>query len=348
MNWTEHTGAPQSALSLVSATFLRAVPYARGVGLACLCCVVVGCAVEGAEQELGATAYTRGQPVSGVGPQASQSSIGPAVAVAPGASAPAAGSQPTQTTPTNSAAASSSGVGPAAGNASAAGAQAPAMQPQANDTSVAPVIPGMPGAAGSTAPAAGSGAPATTPDPSASNEPSSSSTEADTTATEGEPTESTAPEEPAGPGMLTVAFKSKGPGGRYAPRNCGAVWIEDESGDFVKTIERWTAIRERYLEHWTSASGGWGFSFFGNTGQNPDQVDVVTAGTLSSHQMHMSTWNMKDVDGEVVPDGKYTVVVEVSEGSSGVGRVEFVKGPMEQMLTGESSVFTDMKVTYSR
>ena len=159
------------------------------------------------------------------------------------------------------------------------------------------------------------------------------------------------PEEPAesaGPGMLSVEFTSVGPGGRYAPRNCGAVWIEDEGGNFVKTIERWTAIRDRYLENWTRASGGWGFSFFGNTSDNPDQVDVVTAGTLSRHQMHMSTWNMKNVDGEVVPDGNYTVVVEVTEGSSGVGRVDFVKGPMDQMLTGDSPVFNNMKVTYTR
>lgn len=161
----------------------------------------------------------------------------------------------------------------------------------------------------------------------------------------------TAPEDPAastGPGMLTVAFTSVGPGGRYAPRNCGAVWIEDSSGKFVKTIERWTAIRERYLEKWTMASGGWGFSIFGGNTTNPDQVDVVTAGTLSRHQMHMSTWNMKNVAGEVVPDGKYNVVVEVTEGTSGVGRVEFVKGPMAQMLDGKSAVFSNMTVTYSR
>jgi hypothetical protein len=142
---------------------------------------------------------------------------------------------------------------------------------------------------------------------------------------------------------------SVGPGGRYAPRKCGAVWIEDSSGKFVKTIERWTAIRERYLSNWTMASGGWGFAGFGGaTGDNPDQVDVVTAGTLSRHQMHMSTWNMKNISGEVVPDGKYSVVVEVSEGTSGVGRVEFVKGPMAQMLDGKSPVFSNMTVTYSR
>ncbi|MDD9944782.1 MAG: DUF2271 domain-containing protein, partial [Myxococcales bacterium] len=153
--------------------------------------------------------------------------------------------------------------------------------------------------------------------------------------------------EPVGPGMLTVSFMSKGPGGRYAPRNCGAVWIEDENGQFVKTIERWTRIRQSYLRNWNRASGGWGFSFFGGSTDNPDQVDVVTAGTLRNHEMHMSTWNMKNVDGEVVPDGKYSVVVEVSEGNPGVDRVEFEKGPMPQMITGDGSVFSNMTVNYT-
>lgn len=198
-----------------------------------------------------------------------------------------------------------------------------------------------PSVAGSAAPMVGTGPAAGTGGAPTDMEPTNST----------EPGASTPPEQPAestGPGMLTVSFTSVGPGGRYAPRNCGAVWIEDESGEFVKTIERWTAIRERYLENWSMASGGWGFSFLGgSTATNPDQVDVVSAGTLSRHQMHMSKWNMKNVEGQVVPDGKYTVVVEVSEGNAEVGRVDFVKGPMPQMLKGESPVFSNMTVTYS-
>jgi len=33
-----------------------------------------------------------------------------------------------------------------------------------------------------------------------------------------------------------VRFTSVGHGGRYQPRNIGAVWIETASGEFVKTI----------------------------------------------------------------------------------------------------------------
>lgn len=322
MNWIQHLKA--SRPGAVGARSRRCA------WLAWSCALAAGCVVESPPDELGAVQISRGQPVMGRSPA---SSVGPVMTTpatpgtnAPPSSAPTAGS-------------TSSPMDPAGRAAPAAGG--PATPPKAQDT--APSKPATPTAGTSAAPpvagaaaghsaAAGAGAPPAT-EPNGSTAPG------------------TPPEDPGastGPGMLTVAFMSVGPGGRYAPRNCGAVWIEDSSGKFVKTIERWTAIRERYLEKWTMASGGWGFSIFGGGTMNADQVDVVSAGTLSRHQMHMSTWNMKNVAGEVVPDGKYSVVVEVTEGTSGVGRVEFVKGPMAQKVDGKAPVFSNMTVTYSR
>ena len=287
------------------------------------CVAAVGCAPEGTQEELGAVQVDRGRPVmmqspvsSGAsGKLADQPVLGTVTA---GTAAPAVPSStsnpmvPVQVQPATP-------VGGAA-----------AVPPKPQD--MAPVMAKPPAAGAAGAPVAGTMAPPTA-QPNVPTEP-------------GATTPPEKPAESAGPGMLTVAFMSVGAGGRYAPRNCGAVWIEDSSGKFVKTIERWTAIRERYLEKWSMASGGWGFARSGGT--NPDQVDVVSAGTLNRHQMHMATWNMKGRDGMVVPDGKYTVVVEVSEGTSGVGRVEFVKGPMAQMVKGQSSVFSNMTVTYNR
>lgn len=302
-------------------------PWRRCASLAS-CLIAVGCVSEGAPEELGVAQFTRGQPVQGLTPT---SQVDPAKAANEPMRDAAPTSGPAMPAMRNQ-------MAPLQAGAPAAGAAA--MPPRAQEM-MATAMPKTPAAGGAAPATAGAGAAppaagAAAPPPSGQNQGT---------------TEPGAPEQPtesAGPGMLSVAFTSVGPGGRYAPRNCGAVWIEDESGTFVKTIERWTAIRESYLGNWRMASGGWGFSIFGGGGNNPDQVDVVTAGTLSRHQMHMSTWNMKNVDGEVVPDGKYQVVVEVSEGNSEVGRVEFVKGPMPQMLKGESSVFSNMTVTYSR
>lgn len=313
MNWSQDRRAIRSAPAWLGVAHRPATAWAALV----LCVAAAGCMAESTPEELGAVQYKGGQPLTGFNPTASPipgATEGPAESAAPDA-------MPVDPAP------SSNDMAEPPANAAPPPAQ-PDTPPASDEMD--PTLPESPAPNVDPQPVAGGGAPPAT-EPSGPSEPSG-------------------PAEPSGTaeaGMLTVAFMSVGPGGRYAPRNCGAVWIEDENGKFIKTIERWTAIRERYLQSWSRASGGWGFSFFG-TSNNPDQVDAVTSGTLSRHQMHMSTWNMKNVEGDVVPDGKYSVVVEVSEGSPGVGRIDFVKGPMDQTLTGDAPVFSNMTVTYTR
>jgi hypothetical protein len=152
----------------------------------------------------------------------------------------------------------------------------------------------------------------------------------------------------SGPGTLSVSVTSASVGGRYAPRNVGAIWIETGSGEFVKTIERWVAIRTSDLRAWNQRTGGWGFSFFG-TSSSPDAVDCVTAATLTNHRAHSPTWAMKDVDGMVVPDGPYKVVLEVGDGSNAVTELMFTKGPMAQtvMAPAGGRGYSSFSVTYT-
>jgi hypothetical protein len=159
----------------------------------------------------------------------------------------------------------------------------------------------------------------------------------------------------AGPtdGTLSIAFMTVDQRGRYSPRNCGAVWIETKSSQFVKTTERWCGIRAYYLQRWTKASGGWGGGFgfpgttmMGSSGGN-DQVDVVTMGTLRSHVMHQSTWTGHDSKGQLVPDGDYKVVIETSDGMSHSTEFAFVKGPMPMQLAPmDASPTTGVKVDF--
>lgn len=135
---------------------------------------------------------------------------------------------------------------------------------------------------------------------------------------------------PTGPsaGTLTITFTSVNQGGRYQPRNVGAVWIETGSGMFVKTIERWAGIRANHLTRWAQASGGWG-SFFGG-GNTADKMDAISRATLARHEKHMLTWDMKDLMNQTVPDGKYKVGIEVTEDNFVPGAnvlIEFEKGP---------------------
>jgi len=51
----------------------------------------------------------------------------------------------------------------------------------------------------------------------------------------------------ANSGSLSFDVVTVNQGGWFAPRNVGAIWIEDSSGKFVKTLKVWAAIRSRYL-----------------------------------------------------------------------------------------------------
>ena len=54
-------------------------------------------------------------------------------------------------------------------------------------------------------------------------------------------------------------------------------------------------------------------------------IDVTASATLSSHQMHRVTWDLKDRAGAAAPPGKYSVLIEVTDkDAAGVlGQFEF-------------------------
>lgn len=99
-----------------------------------------------------------------------------------------------------------------------------------------------------------------------------------------------------------VGFKVRttSPGGNYSPKNIGAIWIEDSTGKFVKTLERWANNRKQYLYTWNNSTGG-------------NVVDAITSATFSSHKTHDITWNLKDASGNLVPNGIYNLKVEMTD-----------------------------------
>jgi hypothetical protein len=106
----------------------------------------------------------------------------------------------------------------------------------------------------------------------------------------------------ASSGLTSLSFDvmTASLGGRYQPRNIGAIWIQDSSARFVKSLEVWAGIRARYLTKYSGARGGMA-------------VDVTASATLSSHRMHHATWNLKDRSGASVPAGKYTLFIELTD-----------------------------------
>jgi len=100
---------------------------------------------------------------------------------------------------------------------------------------------------------------------------------------------------------LTFDVTTSAVGYQYAPKNVGAIWVQDASGKLVKSLEVWAATRRRYLTRYTSALAG-------------STVDVTASATLSSHRTHHASWNLKDRNGAAVPPGTYTLVMELTDG----------------------------------
>jgi len=127
-------------------------------------------------------------------------------------------------------------------------------------------------------------------------------------------------------GTLTVTVTTSSTGGEYAPRNVLAIWIEDSSGDFVKTLLAYANARRTHLNTWEASTTEAGSAF--NT------TDAVTGATQSSHGTRTCQWNGTNYSGTLVPDGEYNVRMELTDKNETGNTASFTitKGPTEQTL----------------
>jgi hypothetical protein len=100
---------------------------------------------------------------------------------------------------------------------------------------------------------------------------------------------------------LTFDVTTTSQGGKYAPKNVGAIWVEDNSGAYVRSLEVWAGIRKRDLRLYVASLGG------------HSDTDVVTSATLTKHRAHEVKWDLKDYSGNQVDPGKYKLLVEVTD-----------------------------------
>jgi len=100
-------------------------------------------------------------------------------------------------------------------------------------------------------------------------------------------------------GLIVSAVTSTA-GGGFAPRNVVAIWVENSSGTFVKSLTVYASTRKYDLTKWSTASTG-------NT------TDATTGATQSSFGTIYGTWNGTDTKGAVVADGTYKVCMELSD-----------------------------------
>jgi hypothetical protein len=135
---------------------------------------------------------------------------------------------------------------------------------------------------------------------------------------------------------LRFRVRTSALGGRFAPRNVGAIWVQDGSGAFVKTLEQWGTTRAKWLLAFNAASGG-------------DVVDAITGPTKLSHESHEVTWDLASAAGCTVAAGDYAVWLETTD-KSGAGvtlSIPFVLAdPGKDILPEETPTFHDMALTW--
>jgi len=128
-------------------------------------------------------------------------------------------------------------------------------------------------------------------------------------------------------GKLTVTVTTGPFGGPYAPRNILAIWIEDNSGKFVKTLLAYANTRKTHLNTWEASTTAVGSAF--------NVVDATTGATQSSHGTRTCQWNGTDYSGKLVADGDYKVRMELTDqnATGNTASLTFTKGPTARRLT---------------
>jgi hypothetical protein len=128
-------------------------------------------------------------------------------------------------------------------------------------------------------------------------------------------------------GTLSVSVTTSSTGGNYAPRNIVAIWIEDNSGKFVKTLLAYANTRKTHLNTWEASTTTAGNAF--NT------IDAISGPTQSSHGTRTCQWNGKDYSGKLMTDGDYKVKMELTDknATGNTASFTFTKGPNAQKLT---------------
>lgn len=129
------------------------------------------------------------------------------------------------------------------------------------------------------------------------------------------------------PGTLTVSVATSAAGGNYAPKNIVAIWIEDNQGNFVKTLLAYAQTRKTHLNTWEASTTAAGSPY--NT------VDAITGATKTSHATRTCSWDGTDINGNIVSDGTYKLRMELTDknGTGNFSTFTFEKDTLQVNLT---------------
>ena len=139
-------------------------------------------------------------------------------------------------------------------------------------------------------------------------------------------------------GQLSVTVTTLTYGGTYAPKHVVAIWVQNKTGVYIKTLLAYAATRKAYLSSWGTA-----------TSSTYNTVDAITGATQSTHGTLNCTWNGSNLTGTVLGDDTYNVVMEMTEGGNNkLLTVPIKKGTTQQIVTpGNVSGFSNIAVKWT-
>jgi hypothetical protein len=138
-------------------------------------------------------------------------------------------------------------------------------------------------------------------------------------------------------GTLTFSVTTTEPSGGYTNKFVLAIWLKDNSGNFVKTKIRYANNRVQYLNQWVSNSGS-------------NVVDATTGSTQTVHKTFTIIWNATNVSAALVPDGDYQVWMQMADQNvnGATASVTFNKGTSAVHLTpSNSGNFTNLVLDWT-
>jgi hypothetical protein len=123
--------------------------------------------------------------------------------------------------------------------------------------------------------------------------------------------------------------------------SAAAIWIEDDHGALVKTLDLWcySPFCLRCLpEYYARFAGGC-------------ELDAVTRATLHAYEPWVKTWDGTSLHGAVVPDGNYTLNIDLQideHHTMDLVKLPFTKGRMPFVITAPSMPpQTGLTLTYT-
>lgn len=131
-------------------------------------------------------------------------------------------------------------------------------------------------------------------------------------------------------------------GAAYSPSHVLAIWVKDELGNFVISRKVMANNQKRHLVKWVE-----------NSGQN--SVNAITGATLPNHVMHTVSWDCRDLNGNLIPDGNYEIWIEYTSRNSANGgdsgpstKVLFNKGTeVVNLAPADENYFRNITLNYS-